>query len=209
MCVFHCSFLPTQFPLVSNTPFIYLIQPQIPDTDADCLWDWRSLRCEPSCKCSFQFKSGDYHLGRSCRRRSAALDVCEPTVFIQDKPIPKRILSLVRQSTDILKENIKGTAHKVVQSTTRQYGQLQEHVCLDLWSRLHDNPATGIRCWSSVPETTTLPEKLLCGPIEGPMCDDEPLRGTKSPFATAAAAAATRMDRRKDTIFGDLYEKEF
>lgn len=41
----------------------------IPATDASCNWSWsiRRLGCEPSCMCHFQYKMGDYHLGRSCR----------------------------------------------------------------------------------------------------------------------------------------------
>lgn len=39
-----------------------------------CDWDWKSLRCEPVLYCSFQYEFGDYHLGRSCRRRYPRLD---------------------------------------------------------------------------------------------------------------------------------------
>ena len=46
-----------------------LTQHIIPSTDAECKWDWRMGRCEPYCKCSFNFLAGDYHLGRSCRYR--------------------------------------------------------------------------------------------------------------------------------------------
>ena len=45
----------------------YLTQKVIPPTDAECRWDWRSVRCEPYCHCSFLPQRGDYHLGRSCR----------------------------------------------------------------------------------------------------------------------------------------------
>mmetsp|Transcript_13144 Transcript_13144/g.20492 ORF Transcript_13144/g.20492 Transcript_13144/m.20492 type:complete len:420 (-) Transcript_13144:1046-2305(-) len=48
----------------------YLTQRVIPDTDADCKWDWRYTRCEPFCECHLQPKFGDFHLGRSCRYRS-------------------------------------------------------------------------------------------------------------------------------------------
>lgn len=47
----------------------FLTQRVIPPTDADCIWDWRHARCELFCDCSFQPKWGDFHLGRSCRRR--------------------------------------------------------------------------------------------------------------------------------------------
>lgn len=43
----------------------------IPATDEECRWDWRYVRCEPYCECSFQPKlPGDFHLGRACRKRS-------------------------------------------------------------------------------------------------------------------------------------------
>ncbi len=42
-----------------------------PATDDDCRWDWRYVRCEPYCECSFQPKlPGDFHLGRACRKRN-------------------------------------------------------------------------------------------------------------------------------------------
>ncbi len=45
----------------------YLTQKVIPPTDAECKWDWRTVRCEPYCECAFLPQWGDYHLGRSCR----------------------------------------------------------------------------------------------------------------------------------------------
>ncbi len=46
-----------------------------PATDEECSWDWRYVRCEPYCECSFQPKlPGDFHLGRACRKRSHLLD---------------------------------------------------------------------------------------------------------------------------------------
>ena len=50
-----------------------LTQHIIPSTDAYCRWDWRMGRCEPYCECRIQFLWGDYHLGRSCRRRPQTL----------------------------------------------------------------------------------------------------------------------------------------
>lgn len=41
----------------------------IPPTDAQCRWDWRHLRCEPYCDCTFAPLYGDYSLGRACRMR--------------------------------------------------------------------------------------------------------------------------------------------
>lgn len=47
----------------------YIIHHLIPPTDAQCDWNWTYLRCEPFCICDYQYKLGDYHLGRSCRLR--------------------------------------------------------------------------------------------------------------------------------------------
>ena len=33
------------------------------------------MRCEPYCHCELQFQFGDYHLGRSCRKRISDIDV--------------------------------------------------------------------------------------------------------------------------------------
>lgn len=46
---------------------------QIPETDEACQWDWRHARCEPNCECGLEYKFGDFHLGRSCRRRSVSV----------------------------------------------------------------------------------------------------------------------------------------
>jgi len=45
----------------------------IPCTDAICDWKWNHMRCEPFCLCSYQPQWGDYHLGRSCRKREVDL----------------------------------------------------------------------------------------------------------------------------------------
>ena len=47
----------------------FLTQRVIPETTAECRWDWRFVRCEPFCDCDFTPKLGDYHLGRACRRQ--------------------------------------------------------------------------------------------------------------------------------------------
>jgi len=51
----------------------FLTHRLIPTTDASCRWNWKNLRCESHCHCSFQPSWGDYHLGRSCRSRTTPL----------------------------------------------------------------------------------------------------------------------------------------
>mmetsp|Transcript_8532 Transcript_8532/g.10952 ORF Transcript_8532/g.10952 Transcript_8532/m.10952 type:complete len:158 (+) Transcript_8532:42-515(+) len=52
----------------------FLTRQVIPLTDADCDWSWKYARCQPRCLCEFRFKLGDYHMGRSCRRKEYATE---------------------------------------------------------------------------------------------------------------------------------------
>ena len=153
----------------------------------ECKWDWRSLKCEQACHCNFQFQKGDYHLGRSCRRRKVELEVCEQTVFVLDKAIPKRILSLVRQTTDILKAKIKRTTQNVWQKATHRYEAVQQNVCSDLTAMVNERQTAGAAsCWPS-PPILTLPERIFCRHMEFPAC-------TGSSDSTHTTAAAGHKD---------------
>ena len=143
-------------------------------------------------------------MGRTCRRRTQALAVCEPTIYIQDKQVTKRVVSLIRQTTDILRGKVKRAVDNLVIAITRRYKKVQKNVCFDLWSHLQENPATGDNCWSSFPVTTTIPEKIFCGQIDVHMCYDGQRRTEKAPMPATA-----KLERRKERLFADLYEKEF
>mmetsp|Transcript_16484 Transcript_16484/g.33598 ORF Transcript_16484/g.33598 Transcript_16484/m.33598 type:complete len:291 (-) Transcript_16484:37-909(-) len=47
----------------------YLTNNFFPPTSEGCDWNWRHGRCEPACECRLRYEFGDFHLGRSCRRR--------------------------------------------------------------------------------------------------------------------------------------------
>ena len=101
----------------------YLTQKVIPDTDVECKWDWRFVRCEPFCECEFIPKRWDYHLGRSCRRQ--VKESCDP---VESRPTSNP-LQLVIQRT------VRGSqkaAHSVAGKVKRGYDKVQANVCDDL-----------------------------------------------------------------------------
>lgn len=132
--------------------FLFLFFLQIPDTDIECRWDWRSIRCEPACQCHLDLKVGDYHLGRSCRFRpphddddiddsnnnnntnnNTCIDI-HPAMFLRETaPIPKRIISLSTQTLDIIKLESQQALQTVRREFNVQLGKLQKHVCRDIW----------------------------------------------------------------------------
>ena len=137
----------------------YLTQQVIPPTDANCVWDWRVLRCEPSCSCHLDVQFGDYHLGRACRQRTID-DECIP----QDpawKPAVHRLTSLVTQTVGILKAKLR---------PANRLANWQKRVCADLWA-LYQLQGEGGECLPEVPPKS-IPEKIFCGPIELVPCRD-------------------------------------
>lgn len=135
---------------------------QIPPTDVDCRWDWRSCRCESSCRCHFQWKRGDFHLGRACRRRFQDLVLCPPTVFVVDRPIPKRLVSLLQQTSDIFNAKLHRLLDNVYSSIKYRFVMLQNRLCADLWSYLYE-AVDGSQCWLWIPTSTTILERMFCG----------------------------------------------
>ena len=98
----------------------YLTQKVIPETDPECKWDWRTVRCEPFCQCAFSPKRGDYHLGRSCRL--AEKEDCDPI-----ESVPKaNSLQLVIQRMGQGSSKVLGTAE---QATKTGYRKIQSSVC--------------------------------------------------------------------------------
>jgi hypothetical protein len=117
---------------------------------------------------------GDYHLGRACRRYrsfsnsshiSQTTDEeedCVPTTFIMDQPIPRRLLSLVRQTTDILLQKIQRSIQTLMRKVHGRYIILQQQICSDLYSQLYVT-LDGTQCWVVLPESLTILEQLFCG----------------------------------------------
>jgi hypothetical protein len=58
-----------------------IINPENNTLDQNCKWDWKYIRCEPFCECSFQYKLPNDlfypHLGRACRNRKNQQQVNE------------------------------------------------------------------------------------------------------------------------------------
>jgi hypothetical protein len=101
----------------------YLTQKVIPDTDVECKWDWRFVRCEPFCECEFVPKRGDYHLGRACRRQ--VKESCDP---VESRPTSNP-LQLVIQRT--VRWSNKA-AHSVAVKAKKGYDKVQANVCDEL-----------------------------------------------------------------------------
>ena len=101
----------------------YLTTKLIPDTDTDCRWDWRFVRCEPYCQCDFLAKPGDYHLGRSCRRRPEGKEVCSGNDVTP--PDVTGLPFLIQQ----LLQRTRKTSKTLQQKTKKSYQKLQGRIC--------------------------------------------------------------------------------
>jgi hypothetical protein len=178
----------------------YLTQKLIRETDAECRWDWRSIRCEPASYCSFQFLSGDYHLGRSCRRKrrqggggaGEGGDCCsgdgkcgrsvpdDATLFVREQ-LPTRLASLVRQTADIVAEESRKAVRGLRQATSAQVSAVRSAACHNFWDNVSllrqqqvIRSGRSPPCWplGSVP-VPNLADRILCGPVEFPVCEEE------------------------------------
>ena len=101
----------------------FLTQKLIPDTDDSCHWDWKYVRCEPFCSCSYKPLFGDYHLGRSCRQQ--VKENCDP---VESRPNANQFQIMVQRLLSVTERSI----HAVTSKTKEKYGTLQAHVCKDL-----------------------------------------------------------------------------
>ena len=136
------------------------------------------MQCESHCYCSLKWQMGDYHLGRACRRYRSSTnsslppqpnddndveeEKCVPTIFIMDQPIPRRLVSLVRQTTDILLHQMQRSIRTLIRNVHDRYRLLQQQICSDLYSQLYVT-LDGTQCWVVLPEFLTLSEKIFCG----------------------------------------------
>lgn len=120
----------------------YLTQKLIPETDVECRWDWRYVRCEPFCECEFQFRMGDYHLGRSCRRKEK--EDCDPEEFSEAKHLQLMIQRIVQRSQKLVRA--------VRKKTRNGYERVQNNVCTRL-PEINCSEGTPVLAWQ---------ERLLC-----------------------------------------------
>lgn len=137
----------------------YLTQKVIPPTDAECKWDWRSVRCEPFCLCSFFPKGGDYHLGRSCR--ITVRENCDPVESVPEANSLQLLIQRMVQGS----RKVVGTAEHAAKTG---YNKVQSRVC-DAMQEVQctDNGELPIIAWQ---------ERLFCQhkiPSCGVINDDE------------------------------------
>ena len=187
----------------------FLTKKVIPPTSEYCRWDWRSLECEPACQCAFQPLWGDYHLGRSCRRTTTtttannSTDSCTHSRSTVMSPpetaLPRRLVRLLGRTARGLQRRSQRLATRVVVQSAVRLSHMQNHVCAELWTLLyyHHDHELQEKCWPrrQVP-IPTIPERLLCGPIDFPICpaahdnDDETAEQYYYPRKVFAPATA-------------------
>lgn len=197
-----CHSLPYFLLLFSHSPSNSL-HTQIPETDEECQWDWRSVKCEPACECKLQAQLGDYHLGRACRKRKVVQDVCvavDPASIWQDTPVTRRLWSLVTQTGDIVKLKVAKAWETTKRQTARRFSQLQHHQCDDLWEFYQEQRQQGAETPCLPPALVpqrSLPQRILCGPIDFNVCEEE----VKLAEAAEATARTGRFTERPTTDF--------
>ena len=113
---------------------------------------WRCSSIEPYCQCDFIFKGGDYHIGRSCRRRLHVEETCDPNAPNDPEAgVRYVILRTVHTSRALLQ--------RLIQKGKSSYQRLQDRVC----SHFPEN----LTCPDSDEDMTNVPllawqEKSLC-----------------------------------------------
>jgi hypothetical protein len=122
----------------------YLTQKVIPETDAQCRWDWRSVRCEPFCECAFKPKAGDYHLGRACR--ALHKEGCDPVDSLPEA----NSLQIVIQRMVKGSRKVVDTAEHAVKNS---YRTIQSRVCDGMQE---------VQCTETGPPVIAWQERLIC-----------------------------------------------
>jgi hypothetical protein len=145
----------------------YLTQKVIPETDLECKWDWRFVQCEPFCECAFLPRRGDYHLGRSCRRRTKLIEECDPESSTRPMEIPLQIA--IQKVVQRSQKAVQSVANR----TRKSYETIQTNVCGKL-------PA--MECSEGKLPEIAWQERLLCRKM---IPDCQP--GSSSAAAAAAA----------------------
>jgi len=102
----------------------FLTKRIIPATDASCNWYWRYLRCESYCFCSLQPTWGDYHLGRSCRKRAISIEENDDEQLCHMPPD--------NTFTSILKNHVEPFVHKIDMDWKGRMTLIKGGVC-DTW----------------------------------------------------------------------------
>lgn len=158
---------------------IYLVALQIPETDAECRWDWRYARCEPHCDCHFLLKSGDFHLGRACRLRPSSTEEAPAQC---DIPPSTRYAVIVKKATEQTRE----IALKARTTLGEWKRRVQEETCGDL-------PTT---CGVNDDNHRTIKQKVLCRHVPLPCSEEDDL--TEFVMSPLGAINATKVSVEAD-----------
>jgi len=82
----------------------------------------------------------------------------------------KRLISLISQSVDMAKEKSKHVVRSISSRSAKRWTRLQNRICSNLWT-LHRQVETCLPA-SQIPRKT-VPERILCGPIQFDVCDED------------------------------------
>jgi len=137
----------------------YLTKNLIPDTDEECRWDWRYARCNPNCSCELRFQWGDFHLGRSCRRRAQRemTGVCNGDDEVFPNTLYTKYFAIGVQVSRILKNRIRHRSNNISLQVKRRMNTMRAQTCKDI-PPLDCNSILG----GSTEYQRSIPEKLFC-----------------------------------------------
>lgn len=174
----------------------YFTQKVIPPTDAECRWDWRSMRCEPYCLCNYIPCVGDYHIGRSCRlnptfkekSQEEAMAICRSerqkkkmksrALSNNKNPIHRRFMDSVTKTA----KKINIIRKQLFNTTKNKLHDMKLNFCSNIVSAQQQSIASSTNNDDENENKEELcihynefstPERLLCSKhIKLPICDD-------------------------------------
>ncbi|GMH60203.1 hypothetical protein TrST_g8386 [Triparma strigata] len=142
----------------------------IPETHAECDWSWRNGRCEPSCECELNYEFGDFHLGRSCRLRSAPLSPTSPSCSLLPSSVYFRMVSQILSTSSQVKTTTQSKLNllkphineRICESVSGRKVDFEGYLPEVVKSRIKRRPEIQI------------PEFGFCDDIEADSDDDDP-----------------------------------
>jgi hypothetical protein len=103
--------------------------------------------------------------------RTTCENVDAATLWLE-RPATRRIVSLVVQTGQILRDRSRAVIHQVRSGSMQRSHRMQTRVCTDLWTMTHAQMNGGCLSLDDLP-MTTIQERVLCGPVEFVVCDDD------------------------------------
>lgn len=158
------------------------------------------MRCEPACECSLEGQWGDYHLGRACRLREESDPACapvDPASIWQDTPATRRVLSLVSQTADIVRQKVARGAHDAMHRASQRFLKMQHHQCDDLWKLYQDQQAQNAQTClpPALVPNRSVPQRILCGPVDFHICGEDGGGKPAAADTTASTWASSFAER--------------